>query len=108
MRERAAAHYQLMDGRRSVRSFSADPVPLEVVRDAIRTAGTAPSGAHKQPWRFVCVRDAEVKRKIRLAAEEEAQQAARRPAPPPCGTPPGGTRDRGSSRRSRRCSDRGE
>ncbi|HLT37095.1 MAG TPA: nitroreductase family protein, partial [Enhygromyxa sp.] len=57
MRARAEGHFALHDRRRSVRQFSADPIPLDVVRRAIHTAGTAPSGAHKQPWRFVLVTD---------------------------------------------------
>ena len=63
-----------MDGRRSVREFSADPVPLEVLEAAVRTAGTAPSGAHMQPWHFVIVRDPETKRRIREAAEAEERE----------------------------------
>ena len=74
MRERAAAYHQLMNQRRSVRQFSADPIPLDVVRQAIATAGTAPSGAHKQPWRFALVTDPELKRKIREAAEAEERE----------------------------------
>jgi iodotyrosine deiodinase len=74
MGERAAAYYELMDQRRSVRIFSPEPIPLEVVRDAIRTAGTAPSGAHKQPWRFVMVTDPALKHEIRLAAEAEERE----------------------------------
>lgn len=57
--------------RRSVRSFSSDPVPREVIERAILLAGTAPSGAHRQPWFFVAISDPELKRKIRDAAEEE-------------------------------------
>lgn len=60
-----------MDRRRSVRMFSDDPVPAELIDLAIATASTAPSGAHKQPWRFVAVRSAELKSRIREAAEEE-------------------------------------
>jgi len=71
MRTRAGAFYELMAQRRSVRDFSSDPVPRDVVETAIRTAGTAPSGAHQQPWTFVLVGDPGVKRRIRLAAEEE-------------------------------------
>ena len=74
MRERAESFYELMNQRRSVRQFSPDPVPLEVVRAAIRTAGTAPSGAHKQPWRFVIVTDPALKHEIRLAAEAEERE----------------------------------
>jgi nitroreductase len=57
--------------RRSVRAFSPQPVPLEVIESAIRCAASAPSGANKQPWRFLVVRDPEVKRRIREAAEAE-------------------------------------
>jgi len=60
-----------MRARRSVREFSPEPVPLELIENAIATAGTAPSGAHQQPWTFVVVTDPEVKRRLRAAAEEE-------------------------------------
>lgn len=69
--ERAAELRRRMDQRRTVRRFAPDPVPAEVVRDAIVCAGTAPSGAHQQPWTFVLVRDQEVRRLIRDAAERE-------------------------------------
>ncbi|WP_199930730.1 nitroreductase family protein [Streptomyces sp. CB02923] len=68
---RAAELRERMDRRRTVRQFSADPVPEQVVRDAIACAATAPSGAHQQPWTFVLVKDPEVRRRIREAAEEE-------------------------------------
>ena len=71
MRRRAAAFLDLMEARRSVRHFAPDPVPRDLVETAIRTASTAPSGAHRQPWRFVAVDDPEIKRAIRAAAEEE-------------------------------------
>jgi nitroreductase len=64
-----------MDRRRSVRDFSSDPVPRELVETAIRTASTAPSGAHRQPWRFVVVGDPEIKHKIRVAAETEEKKS---------------------------------
>ena len=57
--------------RRSVRSFSPEPVPLELIENAIRAAASAPSGANQQPWRFVVVRDGALKRRIRIAAEAE-------------------------------------
>jgi nitroreductase len=59
--------------RRSVRAFSDEPVPLEVVRRAIHAAGQMPSGANKQPWTFALVTDPEVKRRIRVAAEAEEE-----------------------------------
>lgn len=57
--------------RRTVREFSADPVPDAVIDLAIEAAASAPSGANMQPWQFVVVRDPEVKREIRVAAEKE-------------------------------------
>ncbi len=71
MRQRAADFRSLLATRRSVRSFSSEPVPREVLEDAIAAAASAPSGANKQPWTFVLVEDPEVKRQIREAAEEE-------------------------------------
>lgn len=61
----------LADTRRSVRHFSTDPVPREAIELAIRVAGTAPSGAHRQPWHFVAVSDVSTKAAIRAAAEAE-------------------------------------
>ena len=63
-----------MDRRRTVREFSSRIVPPGVVLNAIRTAGTAPSGAHKQPWSFVMVTDPEIKARIREAAEVEERE----------------------------------
>lgn len=60
-----------MKTRRSVRDFTSEPVPIELIESAIRAAASAPSGANQQPWRFVVVQDPEVKREIRLAAEAE-------------------------------------
>jgi nitroreductase len=71
MERRAEELYREMDRRRSVRHFSATPVPRRLIELAIQTASTAPSGAHRQPWRFVAVSDPELKRRIRVAAERE-------------------------------------
>lgn len=68
---RAAELRTRMRERRTVRQFAPDPVPPQVVRDAIACAATAPSGAHQQPWTFVLVQDPEVRRRIREAAEHE-------------------------------------
>ena len=68
---RANDFYEEMNRRRSVRYFSNEQVPRELVEQAIRTASTAPSGAHRQPWTMVLTGDPEVKRQIRIAAEEE-------------------------------------
>jgi nitroreductase len=70
-----------MATRRTVRHFSSDPVPDDLIDAAIALAGAAPSGANMQPWRFVVVRDPEVKRRIRLAAEEEERAFYSRRAP---------------------------
>ena len=61
--------------RRSVREFSRDSVPYELIENAIAAAGTAPSGAHQQPWTFVVVSDSDVKRQIREAAEEQERRS---------------------------------
>lgn len=71
---RAREVYREMDARRSVRSFSTRPVRVEALELAIRAAGTAPSGAHQQPWTFAVVSDPELKRQIRAAAEEEERR----------------------------------
>jgi nitroreductase len=68
---RATDFFEEMDKRRSVRFFSDVPVPLGLIEEAIKTASTAPSGAHKQPWTFVVTGDSDIKRQIREAAEEE-------------------------------------
>jgi iodotyrosine deiodinase len=75
MRRRARDFHAEMDRRRSVRAFSPDPVPRELIEIAIRTASTAPSGAHRQPWKFVAVGDQRLKREIRVAAEAEEYES---------------------------------
>lgn len=71
MLERARAFHDAMEARRSVREFSPDPVPRVLIERAIATASTAPSGAHRQPWRFVAISEPDIKRAIREAAEHE-------------------------------------
>jgi nitroreductase len=75
MLERARSFHARMHERRSVRSFSDRPVPRELIELAIRTASTAPSGAHRQPWRFVAISDAPKKREIRIAAERQERDS---------------------------------
>lgn len=75
MLERSRTFYESMSRRRSVRDFSPRPVAGEVVTNAILTAGTAPSGAHKQPWHFVLIGDPDVKRRIRDQAEIEERES---------------------------------
>lgn len=74
MLKRAAAFREMMQRRRTVRHFSSRPVPREIIADCLLAAGSAPSGANMQPWHFVVVSDAEVKRRIRAAAEKEEQE----------------------------------
>ena len=66
--------YEKLQQRRSVRMFSDRPVPRQVVENLIRAAGTAPSGANKQPWRFVAVQDPALKKEIREGAEAEERE----------------------------------
>jgi len=63
--------YQWLDSRRSVRDFSNKPVPRKAIENILRSASTAPSGAHKQPWTFCVVTDPALKKEIRMAAEKE-------------------------------------
>ena len=72
--ERGQEFLDLMSARRSVRDFSDEPVPRELIEIAVSTANTAPSGAHQQPWTFVAVSDPGIKHRIRLAAEEEERE----------------------------------
>jgi iodotyrosine deiodinase len=80
-RRRAAEFYAEIRRRRTVRAFSDRPVPREVIEDCLRAAGTAPSGANMQPWSFVAVSDAEVKRRIRVEAEREEREFYHHKAP---------------------------
>jgi iodotyrosine deiodinase len=68
---RGREFHRFLDRRRSVRFFSDRPVPQEMIEVAVRAAGTAPSGAHQQPWTYVATDDPAVKHRIRLAAERE-------------------------------------
>ncbi len=74
MQQRAREIFLEMDARRTVRSFRPDPVARDVIENVIRAASTAPSGAHRQPWTFVLVGDPDIKRRIRIAAEQEEHE----------------------------------
>ena len=74
MRERLQAFYEDINRRRTVREFSARPVPRDIIETALKAANTAPSGANLQPWHFVVVTGAETKKKIRAAAEVEERE----------------------------------
>ncbi|XP_023662422.1 iodotyrosine deiodinase [Paramormyrops kingsleyae] len=73
MLHRSQEFYALMNGRRSVRFISPEPVPRDIIENVIRAAGTAPSGAHTEPWTFVVVADAQTKSEIRRIVEEEEE-----------------------------------
>ena len=75
MLEKARRFREHCSRRRTVREFSPRPVPRELMEEIILAAGTAPSGANKQPWKFVLVEDAETKKKIRIAAEKEEKES---------------------------------
>lgn len=66
--------FQKLSSRRSVRDFSRDDFPIDIIKNCIKSASTAPSGANKQPWHFVIVKDPIIKRKIRKAAEIEEKE----------------------------------
>lgn len=74
MVQRASAFYKDLRRRRTVREFSDRPVSREIIEHCLLAAGTAPNGANMQPWHFVAVSDPELKRKIRIAAEEEERE----------------------------------
>jgi nitroreductase len=75
MKARATDFYRWLDGRRTVRDIDSRQVPREVIEDVIRSASTAPSGAHKQPWTFCAVSNVDVKKQIREAAEKEEYES---------------------------------
>ena len=81
MMSRASEFYDELRRRRTVRDFSDKPVPIEVIEDCVRAAGTAPSGANMQPWHFGVVSDPAVKRRIRVEAEKEEKEFYERRAP---------------------------
>jgi nitroreductase len=81
MIKRSEAFYQDVERRRTVREFSDEPIPIEVINNCSRAAGTAPSGANLQPWHFVVVSDPKIKNQIRKAAEEEEKEFYSKRAP---------------------------
>lgn len=73
-RQRSEEFLRRMTSRRTVRDYAKTPIPFELIRNAVATAGTAPSGANQQPWTFVVVSNATLKAKIREAAEAEEKE----------------------------------
>jgi iodotyrosine deiodinase len=74
MRARAEAFYETIRRRHTVRDFSDRPVPRDIIETCLKAAGTAPNGANHQPWHFCVIGDAQVKRRIRAAAEAEEKE----------------------------------
>lgn len=81
MKLRAKNFYEHLNRRRSVRDFSDRSVPREIIENCVLAAGTAPNGANKQPWHFAVIQDSAIKKKIRIAAEEEEHEFYNRRAP---------------------------
>jgi len=75
MLTRSGNYFKLLNKRRSIRNFSDKEIPKSVIENIIKSAGTAPSGANKQPWTFCVVENPEIKKKIRIAAEEEEKKS---------------------------------
>lgn len=75
MLTKSEAYFKWLDSRRSVREYAKTNVPKEVIENIIKAASTAPSGAHKQPWTFCAISNAELKSKIREAAEIEERES---------------------------------
>ena len=74
MQKRSKEFFIDIQRRRTIREFSSKPVPKEIIENCLRAAGTAPSGANRQPWHFSAVSDPETKKKIREAAEKEEKK----------------------------------
>ncbi|MBS1708138.1 MAG: nitroreductase family protein [Armatimonadetes bacterium] len=80
-RRRLEADFEVADQRRTARHFSTDPVPIDLIETAIRIAGTAPSGAHKQPWHFCVIGDPATKAAVRERCEAEEKNFYEKRAP---------------------------
>ncbi|VAX26358.1 Nitroreductase family protein [hydrothermal vent metagenome] len=81
MIERSKSFFNFVNSRRSIRTFSSQPIPLEVIENAVKAAGTSPSGANMQPWFFAIVKDPEIKKTIRIEAEKEEKEFYTKRAP---------------------------
>ena len=74
MIEKSKTFYSEIKRRRTIRDFSSKEIPEEIIINAVKSAGTAPSGANMQPWHFVVVKNNEIKKQIRIAAETEEKE----------------------------------
>lgn len=75
MESRSQVFYDWLNLRRTVRDFSDKPIPESVIENILLSASTAPSGAHKQPWTFCVVKNKDIKKQIRIAAEKEEKES---------------------------------
>jgi len=75
MKEKSKVFLQLMRSRRTIRDFSRRKFPIEIIHNVIKTAATAPSGANKQPWKFVIVEDLEIKSKFELRLKKKKKNS---------------------------------
>ena len=73
--------YEIISKRRSVRDFDSKKIDLKIIKNAILSAGSAPNGANLQPWHFVIIKDKKIKKKIRIAAENEEKEFYEKKAP---------------------------
>ena len=81
MVQRSKRFLAMIKSRRTVRDFSENNIPEGIIENAVKVAATAPSGANKQPWHFVIVKDPAIKKKIRVAAEKEEKEFYEHRAP---------------------------
>ncbi len=81
MKKRSKDFFNLVNKRRTIRNFSNKKVPMEIIVNCVKAAGTAPSGANLQPWHFVIVSNPKVKKEIRIAAEKEEHEFYKTRAP---------------------------
>ncbi len=81
MEKRSIEFLEELSRRRTVRDFSAHPVPQNIIENCIKTAATAPSGANMQPWHFIVVADPKIKKEIKIAAEKEEKEFYSKRAP---------------------------
>ena len=81
MAQRSKRFLEMIKSRRTVRDFSEKNIPEGIIENAVKVAATAPSGANKQPWHFVIVKDPAIKKKIRVAAEKEEKEFYEHRAP---------------------------
>ena len=81
IKKRSSEFYKLISNRRSIRNFKKKNIDDDVIKNAILAAGSAPSGANLQPWFFVVIKNKDIKKKIRIAAEKEELNFYRYKAP---------------------------